>query len=129
MGMSDDRNGNQVGMPWWVNAIGVVGVTAAIALYLVYWLTNTLAVSLMQTQGMVSQQLTTTAAIFRMVQDSQTTATQVANALQGFQHQQNSYQLQTCINTAKSQYQVSKCADVAGSPPPRSLNAGIASEH
>ena len=97
-------NGVDVRAPWWVQAIGVIGVTAAIAIYLVYWVTNTVSGQITIMGGQVSQQLNQSAAILKAVTDEPNSP-----ALIAFRKLQLQLAVQECINTAKSPAQTHDC--------------------
>jgi hypothetical protein len=94
-------------VPWWVQAIGVVGVTAAIALYLVYWVTNTVSTQLTTINTQVTNNLVQSAAILKAVQDAENDPAVIA-----FRKLQLRFALQECINNSKSPTQTRDCIDI-----------------
>jgi hypothetical protein len=101
-------------VPWWVQAIGVIGTTATIALYLVWWVTNSVSVSQARTESMLSahllasnQQLAVSEQILAAFKDPQAVA-EIAD----FRKAQLELAVQGCINQAKSTTQTKDCIDI-----------------
>jgi hypothetical protein len=53
--------------PWWVRAVGVTGVTGAIALYLIYFLTTSLAAAIERHDKTTAERLRELIAISRQI--------------------------------------------------------------
>lgn len=99
--------GIEIRPPWWVQAIGVIGVTAAIALYLVYWVTSVVTTQLTTINSLAVQELTQSAAILKAVADESNDPLVFA-----FRKLQLRLALQECINSSKSPQQTHDCIEI-----------------
>jgi hypothetical protein len=108
--VNGNGNGGARG-PWWVELLKTVGPTAAIAIGLTYWVTQSLAPVLQHMDTFMVQQQTTNADdTAQRLKEWQMIATIQA---QNHRDREAAFQIeqQVCINDAKSSYQVSKCTD------------------
>src|ERR1039458_8622963 len=105
--------------PWWVTAVGVIGSTAVIALYLVYWQTQTLGGVLNKmTDFMVHHEVQEEEMLKNEQDDGLQRIAQwkLISDIEAAQRQNYEAQLeleqQTCINAAKTPFQTDKCLAV-----------------
>ena len=105
--------------PWWAELIRTFGPTAAIAVFLVWMMAGQVIPMLQQMTGFMQSHTQQMSDLLREEQDD---AAQRARQwaliaeIQKDEHHDREAALaleqQTCINVAKSPYQVSKCQDV-----------------
>lgn len=86
------------GMPWWVKAIGLVGVPSAIALYLIWALVNAVIPTVVQMQQMLSDHMK---AQERMREEQSLTNTRTDTIIKVLRI--------TCINQAKDDVSRERC--------------------
>ena len=105
--------------PWWVSAIGVIGATAVIAMYLVYWQTQTLGGVLTSMTTFMTHHEAQEAQVIKNEEDDsrqRTSQWEMIGKIQEAQRANYEAQLeleqQTCINAAKSNFQTDKCLAV-----------------
>lgn len=60
-------NESEQSIPWQVRAIGFIGVPSAIAIYLIWWITSTLAPQLNSISTLLSEHQSTTVAVIEMI--------------------------------------------------------------
>jgi hypothetical protein len=106
-------------MPWWVQAIGIVGTTAAIALYLVYWQTQSLGGVLTNMTAFMAHHEAQEAQVIKDEEDDSKQRTSQWDMISKIQEAQRAnyeaqleLEQQTCINAAKSNFQTDKCLAV-----------------
>jgi hypothetical protein len=111
-GVNGNGNGNGNGRgPWWVELLKTVGPTAAIAVGLTYWVTQSLTPVLQHMDLFIVQQQTAdTESAQEHLKEWEMLAT-----IQAQDHRDSEaiFQIeqQVCVNAAKSPYQAAKCTD------------------
>lgn len=98
-----------------------LGVTAVIAIYLVYYMVTQQTKLLSEiSKQLGSHQEQTADSLKEQQQTNENINTLIRlsaqdnSQLKSYMHQQLKVQLQACINSAKSQYQVNRCVDQVG---------------
>ena len=89
--------------------VGKVGTTTVIGLYLVWFLTNNMDVNVRGINAALLAHVAQTEKVQQTVTQLLTDNTTNQRRTLEYMHQQLAVQLQTCINAAKSTYQVNKC--------------------
>lgn len=110
---------NGVKGPWWAELIRTFGPTAAIAVFLVWMMAGQVIPMLQQMTGFMQSHAQQMSDLLREEQDDAAERARqwalIAEIQKGEHHDREAalaLEQQTCINVAKSAYQVQKCQDV-----------------
>lgn len=105
--------------PWWAELIRTFGPTAAIAVFLVWMMAGQVIPMLQQMTGFMQSHTQQMSDLLREEQDDAAQRARqwalIAEIQKGEHHDREAalaLEQQTCINVAKSAYQVQKCQDV-----------------
>lgn len=106
---------NGADKPWWINLVQTIGPTAAIAIFLVYFLAMDLSPVLKNMNDfMIKHAAQMDMLITTEKADSEERKTQWITIGQEASDRESALQLeqQTCINTARSDYQSKQCLEI-----------------
>lgn len=117
---TDDKSMLTNWLPWWAKLLSISGPVAAIAVYLVWWITTSLSAQIVQQQNILQDHLKQTQSIAESLQldlqrqsDDARTVQTTADATTAAFKALLRLEYQTCVNTAKSTYQTDKCLNGA----------------